>query len=167
MKKTIISISVYSFFIILFLGCSESSQESVSEYATEEKKITQEKILPEEYLGLYEGVQDAYNLKDEFGEEMLVFGNPISIPSLEHKFLLQENNVVKLQQISLEDQSRAIYEGNLKILEDTADVLKIECNLTGPNSNPVLVLLINKEDKSAIVTNAGGGPDFWVKKQSQ
>jgi hypothetical protein len=103
-------------------------------------------------------------MKNQYGDDMIVAGNKIAVPSSDFKFLLKEDNIVSLQQTNLEDNSRTYYEGSFKIIDDATDVIKIECSLNdGKSSSPTYNLVINKSDKK---TNCIGSsePEFILEK---
>lgn len=98
---------------------------------------------------------------------MVINGNKVPVPSIDYKFLLKENNVVSLQQINLEDNSRVYYDGTFKISSDEDNAMKIECSLSdGKNSNPTYILTINKSDKKG-VCNGSKEPEFSIVKQDE
>ncbi|MDO9037524.1 MAG: hypothetical protein Q7U59_04150, partial [Lutibacter sp.] len=96
------------------------------------------------------GIQPSYYLKNQYGDNMVINGQKISVPSIDYKFLLKEDGAVSLQQTNLEDNSRVYYDGTIKIINDATDILKLECSLSdGKYSNPTYTLAINKSDKTA------------------
>jgi len=168
MIKLINSIGAIILATIFITGCSGSAGNGSNKSSDESEQITEistEKEIPEVLIGKYQGVQPAYNIKDDYGDDIVFNGQKMSIPSLEHKFILDVKNQVQLKQISLEDQSTAYYEGKMIILEETNESIKIQCNLEGPDSAPIIFLNFNKVDQTAVVSNSGGGPDFIISKQ--
>ena len=104
------------------------------------------------------------NLKNKFGDDLVINGKKVPIPSIDYKFLLKENNQVSLQQINLEDDQRVYYDGKIKVIENKDDILKLECSLNdGKNSNPTYILLMNRVDKS-VVCSSQNQPEFPLKK---
>ena len=121
--------------------------------------------LSTEFLGNYHGIQSSYFMKNQYGDEMVINGNKIPVPSIDYKFLLKENNVVSLQQINLEDNSRVYYDGTYKIIPEESIKTKIECSLSdGQGSNPTYVLTINRSDKKGICTGINE-PEFSIEKK--
>ena len=69
-----------------------------------------------------------------------------------------------MQQINLEDNQRVYYDGEIKVIENKDNILKLECSLSdGKNSNPTYILLINRVDKS-VVCSSENQPEFPLKK---
>ena len=123
--------------------------------------------LPTEFLGNYHGIQPSYFMKNQYGDDMVINGNKVSVPSIDYKFLLKENNVVSLQQNNLDDNSRVYYDGRYKIASDEDNTMKIECSLSdGKNSNPTYILTINKSDKKG-VCNGSEEPEFSIEKKNE
>lgn len=89
-------------------------------------------------------------MKNQYGDHMIINGNKVSIPSIDYKFLFKENNVVSLQQINLEDNSRSYYDGTFKVTENSNYEIKIECLLSdGKKSKPFYLISISKLKKLA------------------
>jgi len=167
MNKYFIFTSLLS--IILSCGPSgDSENESTNNSApiqTEKLSKDKTKALSTEYLGTYYGIQQGYFMKNQYGDDMLINGNKVPVPSIDFKFLLKEDNIVNLQQINLEDNSRVYYKGSYKIILDDSNVIKIECSLSNIQvSNPSYVLTINRSDKKGICTGSNE-PEFSIEKK--
>jgi hypothetical protein len=168
MIKLINSVCAVLLATIIITGCGGSAENGSGKSSGENdqtQEIPLESEVPGALIGKYQGIQPAYNIKDDYGDDIVFNGQKMSIPSLEHKFILDVKNQVQLKQISLEDQNAAYYEGKMIILEETNESIKIQCNLEGPDSAPIIFLNFNKVDQTAVVSNSGGGPDFIVSKQ--
>ena len=119
------------------------------------------------FLGVYHGVQQAYYLKNQYGDDMVVNGNKIPVPSIDFKFILKENGVVNLQQINLEEGTRVYYEGNFTVLDEHSPTIKITCNLSdGKSSNPVYTLVINNAGNT-ITCIGNNEPQFLLEKNEE
>jgi hypothetical protein len=148
--------------LFIFSSCGNNPENKQTE-SIEVKKNNQP-ILQHEYLGNYHGIQQSYFMKNKYGDDMVINGQKVQIPSIDFKFLLNEDGTVSLQQINLEDNSRFYYEGKIKIIIDATDTLKLECSLSdGKSSNPTYTLVINKTDKTAICYGHNE-PEFNLKK---
>ena len=162
MKKimTICGAILFASFILSSCGNNSENKESQS---TEVKKDKQA-LLPPEYLGNYHGTQPSYYLKNKSGDDMVINGQKVPVPSIDFMFLLKEDDAVSLQQKNLEDNSQYQYEGTIKIITDTKESLKLECSLSdGKSSNPTYTIAINKNDKTAICI-ANNEPEFKLEK---
>lgn len=152
--------------VLTSCGGSNSNEpaEATEQSATESIKQNTEG-LPSDFLGNYHGIQSSYYMKNQFGDDMVINGNKVSVPSIDFKFLLKDNNVVSLQQINLEDNRRVYYDGTFKIINDARDIIKLECSLSdGKSSNPSYTLVVNKSDKTAICIG-NNEPEFKLEKQ--
>ena len=152
--------------ILTLASCGSDNQETTKNPSAAATASPQKVAgLSSELLGNYHGVQPVYFMKNKYGDDMVINGNKISVPSIDFKFLIKEDNTVSLQQINLEDNSRVYYEGTIKILSDNANEVKIECALSdGHTSKPTYTLTINKTNKKA---NCAGSsePEFQLEKK--
>ena len=152
--------------ILTLASCGSDNQETTKTPSAAATASPQKVAgLSSELLGNYHGVQPGYFMKNKYGDDMVINGNKISVPSADYKFLIKEDNTVSLQQINLEDNSRVYYEGTIKILSDNASEVKIECALSdGNTSKPTYTLTINKTNKKA---NCAGSsePEFQLEKK--
>lgn len=147
----------------IFSSCG-NNQENKQTQPTEVEKDKQVLLQPE-YLGNYHGIQPSYYMKNQYGDDMVINGQKVSVPSIDFKFLVKEDGAVSLQQTNLEDNSRVYYDGTIKIIQDATDILKIECSLSdGKSSNPTYTLAINKSDKTAICIG-NKEPEFKLEKK--
>ena len=110
--------------------------------------------------GLFQGTQDAYNLKNKFGDDIIIQGNRVTVPSSKYKFLFQEGFKVSLQQTSEEGQI-VHYEGNYQISRNDDKIILIECELTdGEYSNPTMNIEYSKSNNEFTFKGQDGSPDF-------
>lgn len=153
--------------IIMLSSCGNNNQDASNKtpsVKTDESTKQKDEGLSTEFIGNYHGIQSSYFMKNQYGDEMVINGNKISVPSIDYKFLLKENNVVSLQQIKLEDNSRVYYDGTYKILTDDSNTTKIECSLHDDEiSNPTYILTISKIDKKGTCTGRNE-PEFSIEK---
>jgi hypothetical protein len=153
---------------MLIVGCANQPNEgNVAAQPTEDATPAIEenvKALSPEFLGNYNGIQPGYNMKNQFGKEMVINGNKVEVPSCDFTFLLKENNVVRLLQINLDNNERVYYEGNYSIISENDNQVTIECTVSdGETSNPTYALTIQKADKRGICSGSNE-PAFSVQK---
>lgn len=153
---------------LLLSSCGSNSPETEKNAASGKSEASnQQKIagLPSELTGNYHGVQPSYFVKNKYGDDIILNGNKVSVPSIDYKFLLKDDNTASLQQASLESNRRVYYEGTYKILSDDANAVKIECALSdGQISKPTYTLSINKADKKANCSGNNSEPEFQLEK---
>lgn len=160
MKITLLGVAAIVSLTIALVGCSGGSSNASSE----EVAAQSGKALPAEFLGNYHGIQPSYVMKNQFGDDLEINGNKVTVPSIDYKFLLKENGVVNLQQISLEDQSRVYYEGIYTITSDVGESYTLECTLSdGEYSNPTYLLTIDKKEKKGLCKGSND-PEFVLEK---
>jgi hypothetical protein len=168
MKRIFTVILIISTITISLNGCGNSQNESSNNAQPKvSEKISDIKTegLSDGLLGNYHGIQPSYFMKNQYGDEMVINGNKVSVPSIDYKFLIKENAVASLQQINLEDNSRVYYDGTYKILSQENNTTKIECSLSdGQGSNPTYVLTINKSDKKGICAG-NNEPEFSIEQK--
>ena len=150
--------------IIIFTDCMNNHSEP-NTINTELSKVNKIENLSEDFVGSYHGVQPSYFMKNQYGDDMVINGNKVSVPSIDYKFLIKKNTIVSLQQINLEDNSRVYYEGTYKIISEESITTKIECSLSdGQGSNPTYTLSINNSNKKGICTG-NNEPEFSIEKK--
>jgi hypothetical protein len=155
------------FFLISFLilGCSSNTKENNKDnkdtVAVSDKKTTE--ATPEiskDFLGIYEGDQVAYTMKNQFGDDMIISGKKVKVPACNYKLVLKENHQLSIQQSSKEDDSRYYYDGTYSILRDDNDYYELECKVSdGKSTKLTYNMTINKKEFS-IHCVGHNEPDF-------
>jgi len=147
MKKIAHVLTLMFIATLILTSCnSENNKNSKSKQEEEQPKQTTE--LSEDFLGNYHGIQESYFMKNQFGDDMIIAGNKVPVPSIDFKFILKANNIASLQQTNLEDNQRYYYDGSYKILSNESEIIKVEISLSdGQGSSPTYILEINKLDK--------------------
>jgi len=170
MKSARRILSVALFTVVALTGCTNNdgtnnkTEMSISNEQPAETKATD---VEAEFLGNYHGVQPGYFMKNKYGSDMVIAGNKVPVPSSDYIFLVKENNVVSLQQTSLEDGRRVYYDGTFKVIQKDSQAIKIECTLSdGEYSNPKYTLNINPSGKNGTCSGSNE-PVFNVEKQNQ
>jgi hypothetical protein len=149
--------------LILLSSCGNKDEETVNvDTVAIQSEVAATKDLQTEFLGNYHGIQPSYFMKNQYGDDMVINGSKVPVPSIDYKFLLKEDNAVSLQQINLEDNSRVYYDGTYKIVSEENSSFVIECSLSdGQTSNPIYILTIDKNDKKGICTGTNE-PEFNI-----
>ena len=125
MKKFIKPFGALLFASLILSNCNSILETKIPDSESSSEKIVDTE-LSEEFLGIYHGIQQSYFMKNQYGDEMIVAGNKIPMPSTDFKFLFKENNIVSLQHTNLEDNSRYYYDGNYKIISADLELIKVE-----------------------------------------
>ena len=148
----------------LIFSCGEN-KEKKEETNKENKSVITVHDNESDILGIYHAISPPYNLKDKFGDDIIINGKTIPIPSIDHKFILEKEGVASLQQINMDDNTRHYYEGTFSIIELNEDKSKkVKCSLSdGEYSNPTYTLTIwPLKDKA--LSQKSNEPDFILKK---
>lgn len=149
--------------LILLSSCGNKDEETENvDTVAIQSEVAATKDLQTEFLGNYHGIQPSYFMKNQYGDDMVINGSKVPVPSIDYKFLLKEDNAVSLQQINLEDNSRVYYDGTYKIVSEENGSIVIECSLSdGQTSNPIYILTIDKNEKKGICTGTNE-PEFNI-----
>ena len=158
---------VFIFCIALILGCNNTNTSTQETPTTQESNASSDikpQSLASQFLGIYHGEQSSYFMKNQYGDDMIVNGNKVSVPGIDYKFILKENGVVNLQQISLEDNSRYYYDGTYSIIQEDTNKLTIECKMSdGKSSFPTYTLFIEKATVKG-TCKGSNDPGFKIEK---
>ena len=99
-----ISMMLYCVLLLLFVSCGEESSK-VSKTKTPVNETTDTKIVEiDTWIGTFEGICASYNMKDKYGSEMIIFGNYVTIPSVEYKFKIYDDNTCSIYMDDGEDE---------------------------------------------------------------
>ena len=161
----------FFFFVLPLIFCSCGSNDSANSHDSnlhienlESETIDNEELENSKILGVYQAVAPSYNLQDKYGEDMVINGKTIPIPSIDHKFILSKGGVVSLEQLNLDDNKKYYYEGTFKIIESNNEWKKVECSVSdGEYSNPKYNLTIYLIEETALVQKSNE-PNFTLKK---
>jgi hypothetical protein len=140
--------------IVLFNSCKQH-EPVTNEPIPEKAKVILKSPIKEKptpnFLGEYNGIQSSYMLKDKFGDDLILNGKKVPVPSAEYKYMFQKDNIVSMKQTNLENNSSYIYEGTYSIKSEDNKIFILECNLhyKQTDANPIHTIVINKIDKSA------------------
>lgn len=160
---------VILFCLLAMASCSNESNSSNEQADTNHQKTEvnssqNSKSLEVKYLGIYHGIQAPYFMKNQFGDDMIINGKKVPVPSIDYKFILKEEGVVNLQQTSLEDNTRYYYDGKYSIINEDENFISINCELSdGKNSNPTYSLKINKNKLNG-TCKGDNDPEFEIEK---
>lgn len=142
---------IVAFSSILLMSCGGNNSAPTTSVPTDSvTAVTTPEDPNADILGSYQGVQESYTMKNQYGSDMEVNGTKINVPASKYTFLIKENNGVSLEQINEEDGSRVYYNGSFKVLDKLGNTVKIECALSdGAGSSPTYILIIDNSDLTA------------------
>lgn len=155
--------------ISLSFNNNEKKQIAKKENSIKEKKIIVNSDNKEsDILGTYHGITLPYNMKNKYGDETIVNGKKITIPSIDYKFILAKEGSVSLQQTNLDDNTRYYYEGTFTMIDSEEKWTKLECSLSdGEYANPIYILTIWPLEDKALCQSSNNEPDIMLKKMTE
>lgn len=136
--------------LLAVASCSNNDNKSIDTNQFSNQTTQSAPQLSADLLGIYHGIQPSYFMKNQYGDDMIINGNKVRVPSIDFKFVLKESGIVRLHLRNLEDNSKVYYHGTITVLNNASDIIKLECSLgDGHSSNLTYTLVINKLAKSA------------------
>lgn len=118
------------------------------------------------WTGLYEGIQPAYDMRNEQGEVIRISGKTIGIPAVRHIITLGKEGAI-MTQTTLDAQDKTYsYSGTYAEKQVGADGLHgFQIEFTdGSGSSPTLALAQIDADHFKVYPGRNGGPDFIVER---
>jgi len=123
-----------------------STQETTSNY-------------PTEIIGSFSGQQVSYNLKNKDGNDMIIRGNPVTVPGYAVNFTLSNNGTVEFIQQAA-GVGRVYYNGSFKVLENSGANIQVQCDVSTSDktSNPTYILNFDKSTNEITCSGGNGEP---------
>jgi hypothetical protein len=114
---------------------------------------------PAEIIGSFSGQQVSYNLKNKDGNELIIKGNPVSVPGYSVNFTLSNNGTVEFIQ-QAPGVGRVYYTGNFKVLENSGANIQVQCDVSTSDktSNPTYILNFDKSTNEITCSGGNGEP---------
>jgi len=170
--KVLILTVLFSVLIIISCDNQESTnhdlvneQESKNDSVITAEVDTIDKALLKLISGIYHGVQDEYNMKNKFGDDVLIAGKSVTVPSTDYKIIIGEDKSIEVQQTSLADNSRYYMSGIYTVVSQQDSIFELSCHLTDePKSNIEYTLKVNVLTFNAKCSGLNQ-PDFEVKRE--
>ena len=161
-KNTIFFGTTVCFIFLTLFSCG--GEGNVNESSTSKQVDSIKYNISEDFYGIYEGEQPSYSMKNKFGDDFIVDGEPLIVPALNHKFKVEGNLKISLQQTSIEDNGRYYYDGEYKIENVKNDTIYMFCSFwEDGGSKPEFKLRIHKKTHKGICIRENE-PIFEVSK---
>jgi len=127
-------------------SATTSTQETTSNY-------------PAEIIGSFSGQQVSYNLKNKDGNDMIIRGNPVTVPGYAVNFTLSSNGTVEFIQQAA-GVGRVYYNGSFKVLENSGSNIQVQCDVSTSDktSNPTYILNFDKSTNEITCSGGNGEP---------
>ncbi|RMZ48849.1 hypothetical protein EB821_05405 [Candidatus Marinimicrobia bacterium PRS2] len=116
-----------------------------------------------EWVGTYNGMCPSYNMKNKYGEDMIIFDNYVSIPAVQFTFEIYDNNMCT---IYMQYGEKNIICPNVEyIVSSNSNNFSLTMSSkTGNDCGEVDFVLIKNENHFKIAKGTRGTPSFIVKK---
>jgi hypothetical protein len=135
--KNLFLLVLISTLIIMSCGSKESTnndlvneQEGKSDTVIAAEVDMKDKTLLKLISGIYHGVQDEYNMKNKFGDDVLIAGKSVTVPSTDYKIIIGEDKSIEVQQTSIADNSRYYMSGSYTVVSQQDSIFELSCHLT-------------------------------------
>jgi hypothetical protein len=119
---------------------------------------------PTEIIGSFSGQQASYNLKNKDGNEMIIRGNPVTVPSFDALFTLSNNGEVEFIQQS--SGMKVVYNGNFQVIENTSNNIQVKCDVSTSDhtSKPTYILNFDKTTNEITCIGSSNEPVFTLNR---
>ncbi|MBD8490222.1 hypothetical protein IFO69_15815 [Echinicola sp. CAU 1574] len=107
------------------------------------------------FIGNFMGTQTESVVKDQDGKDLIINGQKIKTPPIDHSFTLLSEGKVLLEQVNKNDQSVTGLSGTYLVTTDNDQVYEIECTLKN-NENLTLDYLIYIDKSTEEITCTSG-----------
>jgi len=118
--------------------------------------------------GKWTGVQDAYNLKNKDGGDMVISGKLVRIPPCRWEFVFRNGEPVTSSQENLVDQKIAFYEGSsLEDVQVSNGVMLFKCTMSTTDKTSkfdITFRFINGNHATCMSPGQINGPNFELYK---
>ncbi|MDR6804613.1 hypothetical protein J2Y45_003079 [Dyadobacter sp. BE34] len=124
-------------------------------------------ILSEYYSGTYKGMQASYTMKNKYGDDLVVNGNRIIVPSVDHTLKLNTDGSITLVQTETSGGQAYYYGGIFEKVSESEDFIELECRLSekGTNRASDISYHIQLEKRGHSATCTGENqPGFYLTK---
>jgi hypothetical protein len=103
-----------------------------------------------DFYGVYFGLQSSYNLKDEYGNDLIYRGRKGTVPVTYNKFKIEKNGRVTLEQSNLDKPANIdYYNGFFSITSQNNDRTIILCKMQSDDSVPSFEIEVNHFNDNA------------------
>ena len=144
-------------------GATANATDSATSVSTELAAPASDQATTENYpseiIGSFSGQQVSYNLKNKDGNDMIIRGNPVTVPGYAVNFTLNNNGTVEFIQQAA-GVGRVYYNGSFKVLENSASNIQVQCDVSTSDktSNPTYILNFDKSTNEITCSGGNGEP---------
>ncbi|WP_200974345.1 hypothetical protein [Echinicola sp. 20G] len=116
------------------------------------------------FIGTFVGTQAESVVKDQDGKELIINGQKIKTPPIDHSFILLHEDKVLLEQINKNDQSVTELSGTYLVTTDNDQIYEIECTLKNNESLTLEYLIHIDKSTEEITCNSDNQAPFKLLK---
>ena len=148
-----------SIVLLIFTSCNEV-QETSSETEVEVSKSN-----VEAWVGTFTGVSPSYNMKNQYGEPMIINGNYITLPEIQYTYEIYDNNICSIY-VSYDEGNYACHNVRYSVSSNNNNFSLTMHPESGSDCGGYDIIL-NKRDLIYNISEGGNGaPSFIVKKNN-
>ena len=153
-------------FSLMFLinSCGSSTSSKQNNLIENHGTHLRESNYPIQIIGSFIGQQVSYNLKNKNGDNIILFGNPVIVPSYFYQFTIMENGTVIIVQD--DGRKKILYNGTFKVIKNSSTIIQVLCEVStiDKTSNPTFTL--DYYIKSNLIFCKGTGEPTMILKPS-
>ena len=115
------------------------------------------------WVGTFNGICPEYNMKNKYGEDLLIFGNLVSVPSVSYTYEIYNNNRCSVYAKS-DEGSYSCHNVRYSVSSNTNNFVLTMSPETGSDCGGNEIVLFKKDGQFSIATGIVGQPEFKVEK---
>ena len=120
-------------------------------------------VQQDDWVGTFNGICPKHNMKNEYGEDLLIFGNPVSIPSVSYTYEIYDNNTCSIYAKS-DDGNYSCHNVKYSVSSNINNFVLTMNPETGSDCGGNEIILFKKDGQFSIAKGVIGRPEFKVEK---
>ena len=117
-----------------------------------------------EWVGTFSGICPEYNMKNKYGEELLIFGSPVPVPLVNYTYEIYSNGKCSIYAKSA-DGSYSCHNVEYSISSNNNNFALTMKPDTGSDCGGNEIILFKKDGEFSIASGSVGQPEFKVVKK--
>ena len=118
-----------------------------------------------EWIGTFNGICPEYNMKNKYGEELIIFGSPVPVPSVSYTYEIYSNNTCSVYAKS-SDGSYSCHNVEYSVSSNNNNFVLTMKPEAGSDCGGNEIILFKKDDEFSIMSGSVGQPEFKVEKNN-
>ena len=120
-------------------------------------------VKQSEWVGTFNGICPEYNMKNKYGEELLIFGSPVPVPSVNYTYEIYSNGKSSIYAKS-GDGSYSCHNVEYNVSSNNNNFVLTMKPATGSDCGGNEIILFKKDGEFNIASGSVGQPEFKVDK---